>query len=143
MADRPQRGLARLRRRSRRRASPAGALYRAAAVGYLGNLFNPNFGLAVRIAALRRSAPADSPKPSVLIAAELPIVVVEIGLAALLSFTLVGPLGVAWWIPLIDPGRRGTRRSAWPRFVRHRREGFWKGLEVLRGLHSRNRSSAW
>ena len=36
-------------------------LYRAAAVGYLGNLFNSNFGLAVRITALRRSAPADSP----------------------------------------------------------------------------------
>ena len=74
-------------------------LYRAASVGYLGNLFNSNFGLAVRIAALRRSAPADSPKPSVLVAAELPIVVVEIALAAILSFTLVGPLGIAWWIP--------------------------------------------
>ena len=28
-------------------------LYRAASVGYLGNLFNSNFGLGVRIAALR------------------------------------------------------------------------------------------
>ncbi len=34
-----------------------------------------------------------------LIAAELPIVVVEIGLAALTSFTLVGPLGV----PVVGP----------------------------------------
>ena len=32
-------------------------LYRAAAVGYLGNLLNPNFGLAVRIAELRRTVP--------------------------------------------------------------------------------------
>src|SRR5687767_10540319 len=32
-------------------------LYRAAAVGYLGNIFNSNVGLAARIAALRRSAP--------------------------------------------------------------------------------------
>ncbi len=67
----------------------------------LGNLFNGQFGLAVRIAALRRSAPRESPAPSVLIAAELPIVVVEVALAALTSFTLVGPLGVPWWVPLV------------------------------------------
>ena len=76
-------------------------LYRAAAVGYLGNLFNSSFGLGVRIAALRRSAPAQSPGVSVLIAAEMPIVVVEIALAALCSFTLVAPLNVAWWVPII------------------------------------------
>jgi hypothetical protein len=44
-------------------------LYRAASLGYLGNTFNGQFGLAVRIAALRRSAPRESPPPSVLIAA--------------------------------------------------------------------------
>jgi uncharacterized membrane protein YbhN (UPF0104 family) len=36
-------------------------LYRAASLGYLGNTFNGQFGLAVRITALRRSAPVDSP----------------------------------------------------------------------------------
>jgi hypothetical protein len=61
-------------------------LYRAASVGYLGNLFNSNFGLAVRIAALRRSAPSDSPRPSALVAAELPILIVEGALAAVMSF---------------------------------------------------------
>ncbi|MGI9021132.1 MAG: lysylphosphatidylglycerol synthase transmembrane domain-containing protein [Solirubrobacterales bacterium] len=114
-------------------------LYRASAVGYLGNIFNPNFGLAVRIAALRRSAPVDSPKPKVLIAAELPIVVVEIALAALLSFTLVGPLGVAWWIPLAVLAGSALVIGLFTRFLRDRREGFWKGLEVMRGLRSRNR----
>lgn len=114
-------------------------LFRASAVGYLGNVFNANFGLAVRIAALRRSAPAESPKPSVLVAAELPIVVVEIGLAALLCFTLVGPLGVAWWIPLAVVGGVGVVSLGVARLLRHRREGFWKGLEVMRGLKSRNR----
>ena len=114
-------------------------LFRASAVGYVGNIFNPNFGLAVRITALRRSAPADSPKPSVLIAAELPIVVVEIALAALLSFTLVGPLGVAWWIPLTILAGAAAVIGAASWFVRNRREGFWKGLEVMRGLRSRNR----
>ncbi|HEX8207482.1 MAG TPA: hypothetical protein VF587_15570 [Solirubrobacteraceae bacterium] len=113
-------------------------LYRAASVGYLGNQFNSNFGLGVRIAALRRSAPDDSPPVPVLIAAELPIVVVEIALAALLSFTLIGPLGVPWWVPVAALAVASVAIGGAGRFVRHRREGFWQGLDVLRGLSSRN-----
>jgi uncharacterized membrane protein YbhN (UPF0104 family) len=113
-------------------------LYRAASVGYLGNLFNSNFGLGVRIAALRRSAGDDSPPPGVLIAAELPIVAVEIALAAILSFTLVGPLGVPWWVPVVALAVAAIGIGGAGRFVRHRREGFWRGLDVLRGLQSRN-----
>lgn len=113
-------------------------LYRASAVGYLGNQFNANFGLGVRIAALRRSAPDDSPPASVLIAAELPIVVVEIALAAILSFTLIAPLGVPWWAPLVGLVAAALAIGGAGRFMRHRRDGFWRGLEVLRGLSSRN-----
>ena len=113
-------------------------LYRAASVGYLGNVFNSNFGLAVRIAALRRTAPSDSPRPSVLVAAELPIIVIEGALAALLSFTLVGPLGLPWWVPLVALGVAGGLIGGATRFVRDRREGFWKGLAILRGLRGRN-----
>ena len=66
----------------------------------------------MRIAALRRAAPSDSPRPAVLVAAELPILVIEGALAALMSFTLVGPLGISWWVPLVCLcGRsRGDRR---------------------------------
>ena len=113
-------------------------LYRAAAVGYLGNLFNSNFGLGVRIAALRRSAPVDSPKAGVLIAAELPIVAVEVVLAAVLSFTLVAPLGWPWWSALAIMVAATAILAGLTRFVRDRREGFWQGLEVMRGLRSRN-----
>ena len=113
-------------------------LYRAAAVGYLGNLFNSNFGLAVRIAALRKSAPDHSPSPAVLIAAELPIVVIEIALAAVLSFTLIVPLDMPWWVAIVIVVTTTGAIAAMGRFVRHRREGFWQGLEVLRGLQSRN-----
>src|SRR5438093_9673594 len=112
-------------------------LYRAASLGYLGNLFNGQFGLAVRIAALRRSAPRESPAPSVLVAAELPIVVVEVSLAALTSFTLVGPLGVPWWIPLLCLAFGLTVIAVLTRVARNRREGFWKGLAVMRGLQGR------
>jgi hypothetical protein len=113
-------------------------LYRAASVGYLGNQFNSNFGLAVRIAALRRSAPADCPSPSVLVAAEVPIVVIEMALAALLSFTLIGPLGLPWWVPVIALTVAVALLGGGARFVRNRREGFWRGLDVLRGLKGRN-----
>jgi uncharacterized membrane protein YbhN (UPF0104 family) len=112
-------------------------LYRAASLGYLGNIFNGQFGLAVRIAALRRSAPADSPAPSVLIAAELPIVVVEVSLAALTSFTLVGPLGFPWWAPLLCFGFGLAVIAVLTRVARARREGFWKGFAVMRGLQGR------
>src|SRR5215210_4647745 len=113
-------------------------LYRAASVGYLGNLFNSSFGLGVRIAALRRSAPTDSPPATVLVAAELPIVVIEVVLAALLSFTLIGPLGIAWWIPPVCIAVGLALVLGLTKLARHRREGFWKGLAVMRGLRSRN-----
>src|SRR5947208_3511075 len=114
-------------------------LYRASSVGYLGNTFNGQFGLAVRIAALRRSAPVDSPGPSVLIAAELPIVVVEAALAAVMSFTLVGPLGVPWWVPLLCLTFMVAVIAALRGIARDRREGFWTGVAVMRGLKGRSR----
>jgi uncharacterized membrane protein YbhN (UPF0104 family) len=114
-------------------------LYQASSVGYLGNLFNGQFGLAVRIAALRRAAPVDSPRPSVLIAAELPIVVVEAALAAVMSFTLVGPLGVPWWVPLLCLAFMVAVIAGLRGIARDRREGFWRGLAVMRGLEGRSR----
>jgi uncharacterized membrane protein YbhN (UPF0104 family) len=114
-------------------------LYRASSIGYLGNIFNGQFGLAVRTAALRRSAPADSPRAPVLVAAELPIVVIEAALAAICSFTLVGPLGVPWWVPLICFGAMAAVIGGMQRVARNRREGFWNGLAVLRGLPGRSR----
>jgi uncharacterized membrane protein YbhN (UPF0104 family) len=113
-------------------------LYRAAAVGYLGNLFNSSVGLGVRIAALRRSAPDHSPPPTVLIAAELPIVVIEMALAAVLSFTLIVPLRMPWWVAVLIVTTATGAIAGMGRFVRHRRDGFWQGLDVLRGLQSRS-----
>jgi hypothetical protein len=114
-------------------------LYRAASVGYLGNLFNAQFGLGVRITALRRSAPDESPPASVLVAAELPIVLVEGALAALMSFTLIAPLGIPWWVPLAALALVATVIAGGRRLARERRRGAWRGLDVLRGLANRNR----
>jgi hypothetical protein len=104
----------------------------------VGNLFNSSVGLGVRIAALRRSAPDHSPLPSVLVAAELPIVVIEIALAAVLSFTLVVPLSMPWWVAVLIVVSATGAIAGMGRFVRHRREGFWQGLAILRGLRGRN-----
>jgi hypothetical protein len=76
-------------------------LYRASSMGYVGSLLNGQLAVAARVAALRRSAPRESPRVPALLAAELPIVTVEATLAALTSFTLVGPLGLPWWLPLV------------------------------------------
>ncbi|HSD25328.1 MAG TPA: hypothetical protein VLB79_13490 [Solirubrobacterales bacterium] len=107
-------------------------LYRASSLGYLGNIFNGQFGLGVRIAALRRTAPDECPGASVLLAAELPIVVVEIALAAFFSFTLVAPLGVPWWAPLIAFTAVAAVFGVMQRVARSRRSGIWTGIAVLR-----------
>ena len=114
-------------------------LYRAAAVGYLGNLLNASFGLAVRITELRRTAPANSPSAGALVAAELPIVVIEIALAAICSFTLIGPLGIPWWTPLIALAIAGGFVVGLSRLAHRKREGIWSGIAVMRGLRHRNR----
>lgn len=113
-------------------------LYRASAIGYLGNLFNSSFGLAVRIAELRRTAPAEAPRAGALVAAEAPIVVIEIALAAICSFTLVAPLGIPWWIPLIALVVAFAFFAGLSRLADRKREGFWQGLAVMRGLRHRN-----
>ena len=68
-------------------------LYRASSMQVLGGVLNGQVGVAARIAALRRSSPTVSPQVPTLIAAEFPILAVEAMLAALASFTLIGPLG--------------------------------------------------
>lgn len=113
-------------------------LYRAAGIGYLGNIFNPSFGLAVRIAELRRTAPDNAPSAGTLVAAELPIVVIEIALAALCSFTLVAPLDVPWWAPLGALALGIAIVGGMSRLAQKKRQGFWNGLAVLRGLRHRN-----
>ena len=111
-------------------------LYRASSMQVLGSLLNGQLGVAARIAALRRSCPEVCPQVPTLIAAEFPILAVEAMLAALASFTLVGPLGLPWWAA--DRRLRGRgdrqRRPATARASR-RAARLWRGLAVLRSAH--------
>lgn len=114
-------------------------LFGAAGIGYLGNLLNPQLGVAARITALRRSAPEQCPRVGALVAAELPIVVTEIAFAALTSWTLVGPLGLPWWVPLVLLAAAGAIVAGLSLLSKRRVHGIWSGLAVMRGLEGRSR----
>jgi uncharacterized membrane protein YbhN (UPF0104 family) len=109
-------------------------LYRASSMQVLGGVINGHLGVAARIAALRRSSPAVSPQVPTLIAAEFPILAVEATLAALTSFTLVGPLGLPWWLPLIGLVVIGTASAGLRHLGLRKGRELWKGLAVLRSL---------
>src|SRR5215204_3645449 len=104
----------------------------------LGGVINGQLGVAARIAALRRSSPDVSPKVPTLIAAEVPILAVEGALAALASFTLVGPLGLPWWLPLVFLAAAVLVMAGLGKAAGRWREGFCSGLAVLRSLRGRN-----
>ena len=110
------------------------ALYRASSMQVLGGVINGQLGVAARIAALRRSSPAVCPQVPTLIAAELPILAIEATLAAVTSFTLVGPLGLPWWLPLIVVAAAVTASAGLRHLARHKGRRLWRGLAVLRSL---------
>ncbi len=107
-------------------------LFRAAGVGYLASVINGSVGMAARIASLRRVAPDSTPRVPALLAAEVPIITVEVCLAAIFSFTLVAPLGVPWWIPAIAVVAMTAAVLALRRFSENHQTGLWSGLAVLR-----------
>src|SRR5207247_10685185 len=96
-----------------------------------------------RIGALRRSSPEVSPQVPTLIAAEFPILAVEAGLAALTSFTLIGPLGLPWWLPLIAIALVASISAGLRRLALGKGRELWKGLAVLRQLRSGSRVVAF
>jgi uncharacterized membrane protein YbhN (UPF0104 family) len=107
-------------------------LFRAAAVGYIASVLNGSVGMAARIASLRRAAPEITPRAPALIAAEVPIITVEVALVAIFSFTLIAPLGVPWWVPVIVVGVTAAVVAALRRFSGRHRTGLWAGLTILR-----------
>jgi uncharacterized membrane protein YbhN (UPF0104 family) len=114
-------------------------LYRASSVGSIAVVINGQVGLAARLAVLRRTCPRDSPRVPALLAAELPIVATEAALAALFSFTLVGPLGLAWWWPIVAFAAMALVGIGLCALARARPRGLWSGLAVLRSLDGRSR----
>jgi uncharacterized membrane protein YbhN (UPF0104 family) len=109
-------------------------LYRASSMQVLGSVINGQLGVAARIAALRRSSPAVSPQVPTLIAAEFPILAIEATLAALASFTLVAPLGLPWWLPIVGFAVIGALSAGLRQLALRKGRELWRGLAVLRSL---------
>jgi uncharacterized membrane protein YbhN (UPF0104 family) len=109
-------------------------LYRASSMGYIGSLVNAQLGTAARIAALRRSAPKESPRVAPLITAEVPIMVVEGLLAAIASVTLIAPLGLPWWSPIVALGAALLVSSGLRSLALGTGRGLRRGLNVMRNL---------
>jgi uncharacterized membrane protein YbhN (UPF0104 family) len=110
-------------------------LYRASSMGYVGSLVNAQLGTAARIAALRRSAPEESPTIAPLLTAEVPIMVVEGLLAAIASVTLIAPLGLPWWVPLVVLAVALGISSGLRSLARGTGRGLRRGLHVMRSLN--------
>jgi hypothetical protein len=83
---------------------------------------------------LRSSSPAESPPIPTLIAAEFPILAVEATLAALTSFTLVGPLGLPWWLPIVFLAVTLGLSAGLRHLALNTGRKLWLGLTVLRSL---------
>jgi hypothetical protein len=113
-------------------------LFRSAAAGCIASIVNGSVGMAVRVASVRRAAPRSTPRASALVAAEVPIITVELALVALFSFTLVAPLGVPLWVPAIIIALIAGLVTGLCRVSDRHRTGLGAGLAVLR-MKSRGR----
>jgi uncharacterized membrane protein YbhN (UPF0104 family) len=118
-------------------------LYRASSMQVVGGVLNGHLGVAARIAALRRSSPEISPQVPTLIAAEFPILAVEGVLAALTSFTLIGPLGLPWWLPVIAIAVLVAMSAGLRHLALGKGRDLWSGLAVLRDVRGGSRVIAF
>jgi uncharacterized membrane protein YbhN (UPF0104 family) len=118
---------------------PRRGVFHASGVGGLIGIINGQVAVAARIAALRRAAPRQCPRVGALVAAEVPILAVEAALAALTSFTLLGPLGLPWWSAVLCVSVMAGVVVGLSVLSRRRTTGPWSGLAILRTLDGRGR----
>jgi uncharacterized membrane protein YbhN (UPF0104 family) len=118
-------------------------LFRASSTQVFGSLLNGQLGAAARIFTLRRSSSEVCPQVPTLIAAEVPILAVEAALAALTSFTLVGPLGLPWWSPVLAVGVIVAGGAGLRRLALCGGRKLWRGLAVIRCARRGTRVVAW
>jgi uncharacterized membrane protein YbhN (UPF0104 family) len=118
-------------------------LYRASSMQVLGSVLNGHLGVAARIAALRRSCGDACPQVSTLVAAEFPILSIEAMLAAAASFTLVAPLGLPWWVPLVAIAVFAVVSAGLRQLALSKGRELWRGLAVLRSLRGGSRVVAF
>jgi hypothetical protein len=119
--------------------TPRRVVFHAAGIGALASVVSAQLGVATRIGALRRAAPQTTPRTPTLVAAEVPIVAVEAMLAALFTFTLIAPLRLPPWTPVLVVAAMVCVLLGLRRLARHKRSGLWAGLTAIRELRGRGR----
>jgi hypothetical protein len=112
-------------------------VFHASGIGGLFGILNGQLGVAARLTALRRTS--GSPRAGTLVTTEVPILAVEAALAALTSFTLLGPLGLPWWSAVLCVSAAVLLLAGLSALARRRTTGVWSGLAVLRSLDGRGR----
>jgi uncharacterized membrane protein YbhN (UPF0104 family) len=117
------------------------ASYQIASLGFAANVLSPSLGTAVRIWALRTKAADQAPSAPALVAAEVPVLAIQAVATALMSVSLVGPLGAPWWTPLVVLAAAAAALLILSRAARRDR-GAWCGLAALRAGGARLRISA-
>jgi len=120
-------------------STPRRVVFRAAGLGALASVLSAQLGVATRIGTIRRTAPNTTPKAPALVAVEVPIVAVEAMLAALFTFTLIGPLNLPAWTPVLVIAAMIGVLLLLRRTARRRRSGLWGGLAAVRELRGRGR----
>jgi uncharacterized membrane protein YbhN (UPF0104 family) len=74
------------------------SIYQVASLGFAANMLSTALGTAVRIWALRRKAADQVPSAPALVAAEAPIVAIQLVVTGFMTVSLIGPLGAPWWL---------------------------------------------
>jgi uncharacterized membrane protein YbhN (UPF0104 family) len=77
--------------------TPRRALFQIGSLGFAANVISSSIGTAVRIWALRRKGGEHVPSAPALMAAEVPVLALQLILTGLMAFSLSGPLGAPWW----------------------------------------------
>src|SRR5262245_3578777 len=73
------------------------SLFQIASLGFAANVISGSVGAAVRIWALRRKGGTDVPSAPALVAAEVPVVAIQLIVTAVMTCSLTGPFHMPWW----------------------------------------------
>jgi uncharacterized membrane protein YbhN (UPF0104 family) len=114
--------------------------YQIASLGFAANMMSASLGAAVRIWAFRKKAGVHAPSAPALVAAEVPVLAIQALASAVMSISLLGPLGAPWWIALVVVAAAGALLFGLGRVARRApADGAWRGLAALRAGHARCR----
>lgn len=107
-------------------------LFQIGSLGFAANVISGSVGAAVRIWALRRKGGANMPSAPALVAAEVPVLSIQLILTGVMAFSLSGPLGAPWWTA---PAILLAAIAVMLVLVRASRR--WRGLAALRDGRAR------